>query len=131
GDASIRLWDTARGACVATLSGHHSWVSALTVLPAGRLASGSGDNSIRLWENAQRALTYANIQPLLTALATNTSVTSLNLSGVRLEHPTAVAGLQDLLWRNAHLTRVNVENTGLTPEALRVLYTSSRARTAP
>ena len=33
-----------------TLSGHSSYVNCLTVLPDGRLASGSGDNTIKLWD---------------------------------------------------------------------------------
>ena len=40
---------TPPGAETARLEGHTSSVSALAVLPDGRLASGSGDNTIRLW----------------------------------------------------------------------------------
>ncbi len=41
---------TPPGAESARLEGHTYWVSALCVLPDGRLASGSGDNTIRVWD---------------------------------------------------------------------------------
>jgi hypothetical protein len=50
---TIRLWDVARGAEVGRLEGHSSWVTALCVLPEGRLASASHDRcAIRLWDVA-------------------------------------------------------------------------------
>lgn len=52
---TIQLWDarTATGtttAALATLDGHTDYVSALAALPGGRLASGSGDMTVRLWQ---------------------------------------------------------------------------------
>ena len=42
--------DTDTGACVATLKGHTSWARALAFLPHKNfLASGSGGNTIKLW----------------------------------------------------------------------------------
>jgi WD40 repeat protein len=52
-DHTIRLWDSASGACERVFEGHQGSVGALAVLGDGRLASGSGDNTIRLWDPAQ------------------------------------------------------------------------------
>ena len=45
------------GAETARLEGHLYWVAALCVLPDGRLASGSWDNTIRLWDVTAGAVT--------------------------------------------------------------------------
>jgi WD40 repeat protein len=47
-DRTIRLWDLTAGAETARLEGHSDAVTALCVLPDGRLASGSYDRTIRL-----------------------------------------------------------------------------------
>ena len=46
----VRLWDARTGAEAARLEGHTSRVTALAVLPDGRLASGSDDRTIRPWD---------------------------------------------------------------------------------
>jgi WD40 repeat protein len=44
------LWDAKTGAETARLEGHSEYVAELCVLPDGRLASGSDDHTIRLWD---------------------------------------------------------------------------------
>jgi WD40 repeat protein len=49
-DHAIRLWDMKSGAETVLLQGHTNGVNALALLPDGCLASGSYDNTIRLWD---------------------------------------------------------------------------------
>ena len=49
-DRTVRVWDVGARACVAVLEGHGGPVCALVVLPDGRLACGShNDSLIRVW----------------------------------------------------------------------------------
>ena len=54
GTSTIKLWNPASGACEG-LEGHTAPVSALAVLPDGRLASGAWDKTIKLWNPASGA----------------------------------------------------------------------------
>lgn len=50
-DASVRLWDVERGACVAVLSEHTNPIYSLSFSVDGRfLASGSFDSTVVVWE---------------------------------------------------------------------------------
>ena len=51
-DETIKIWELAFGACVATLGGHERGVNCLKVLEGGRLASGSGDRTVKIWNSA-------------------------------------------------------------------------------
>ncbi|HEY7156842.1 MAG TPA: hypothetical protein VH575_22935, partial [Gemmataceae bacterium] len=60
-DNIIRLWETAGGREVRTMSGHRTWVGALTVSPDGkRIASGDSAGQVRIWD----AATGADVCPL-------------------------------------------------------------------
>ena len=50
GDNTVRVWDVATKECVATLEGHTDFVYAVCGLGDGsRIASGSNDNTVRVW----------------------------------------------------------------------------------
>ena len=52
-DKSIKVWDLNKPEglqCVVTLTGHEHWVSSVTQLPDGRLASGSHDMTVKVWD---------------------------------------------------------------------------------
>jgi hypothetical protein len=55
GDTTLRLWDGATGAALATLAGHTSSVWGALALPDGRLVSWSDDNTLRVWDGATGA----------------------------------------------------------------------------
>lgn len=53
----MRVWELARGSCIAVLAGHTGTVNALVVFVDGRLASASKDATVRLWDVGTRTCT--------------------------------------------------------------------------
>ena len=49
---TVRVWDVATGECVRTLKGHTSIVWDVRDLGGGRMASGSNDGTVRVWDVA-------------------------------------------------------------------------------
>mmetsp|Transcript_17513 Transcript_17513/g.28348 ORF Transcript_17513/g.28348 Transcript_17513/m.28348 type:complete len:751 (+) Transcript_17513:140-2392(+) len=49
-DRSIRIWDTQTQSCVKNLVGHRNWVKSLHLMPDGKLASGSADGTVKVWD---------------------------------------------------------------------------------
>ena len=47
----LYIWELATGICMATLDGHDGGVFSLAVLEGGRLASGSDDHAIKIWDS--------------------------------------------------------------------------------
>jgi WD40 repeat protein len=50
-DARVILWDVATGKPAQTLTNHWSWVNAVVFNKEGLLATGSSDNTVRLWRD--------------------------------------------------------------------------------
>jgi WD40 repeat protein len=45
----VRIWNASSGDCERILKGHSGQVNALSVLPDGRIVSGSDDQTVRIW----------------------------------------------------------------------------------
>jgi WD40 repeat protein len=69
-DNMARLWDTATGQQIATLSGHTGTVSTMTFEPKTRsLVTGSFDASVRFWTLPRMEMTISPDGPVLLAVA--------------------------------------------------------------
>ncbi|UKZ64290.1 uncharacterized protein TrAtP1_005508 [Trichoderma atroviride] len=61
-DGIIKVWDIGSNACIATLTGHSSWVSQLFFLPQSDvLVSSSGDRTVKIW-NIRTAICTATLE---------------------------------------------------------------------
>ena len=61
----IKIWNSDNDGLVKSLIGQSSFVFSLTVTKDGYLASGSFDNSIKIWGNSKKNLFYLVFQTLL------------------------------------------------------------------
>ena len=50
---TLSVWNAASGVRLHTLEGHSKYTSAMVVLSDGKLATGSYDHTVRVWENAE------------------------------------------------------------------------------
>ncbi|CAE7342315.1 FBXW7 [Symbiodinium natans] len=80
-DCTLRYWSLQSGDCMATLHGHTSGVSAVSLGKGGRAASSSWDRTLRLWDLEK--------QECLTILMHGSSVTTMS---VDWEHGKALCG---------------------------------------
>ena len=56
-DKTVKVYDAGNGGGLATYAGHEDWVYAVAISPdAARVASASGDGSVKLWNAADGAL---------------------------------------------------------------------------
>merc|ERR1719238_1956160 len=48
-DKTVKVWDSQSGRCLATLEGHEGAVWGIATLGQTRVASGSGDKTVKVW----------------------------------------------------------------------------------
>ncbi|KAH7119392.1 WD40-repeat-containing domain protein, partial [Dactylonectria estremocensis] len=87
-----KIWDTSSGACLQTLKGHdHSVTSVIFSADGQRLASSSGDETIKIWDassgaclqtlNVGRVIKHLLFDPMTNSrLSTDIGVLNLDLS---------------------------------------------------
>jgi len=120
-DKTLKLWDLKSQSCVATLVGHSGYVCALAVLPDGRVMSGSRDNTLMLWDLGLRPLALPDMVPLFTALQTNRTVQSLNLSQTDLDDDT-IPALLAIFASNHTITQLDLRATRITSSGIETLH---------
>ncbi|MHA7840596.1 MAG: hypothetical protein ACX932_01855, partial [Gammaproteobacteria bacterium] len=111
-DNTLRHWDPQTGQCINTWTGHKHNVNAVTVLPNGTVVSG-GDKTLRHWPRVGPTLTLIQLDEVLRALSSNTSVTTLSITDAALTD-TAVALLVQGLQNHRTLSTLTLERCGLT-----------------
>jgi len=53
-DKTIKIWETATGVCIATLTGHDNWIRGIVWHPSGKyIISVSDDKTIKVWDLKQ------------------------------------------------------------------------------
>ncbi len=82
-DNTVRVWNPATGATLATLAGHTDWVFALAWSPDGtRLVSGGADNRVHLWDasggEALSALGEAHVLAISFKLLDSEAIQTVN-----------------------------------------------------
>jgi WD40 repeat protein len=83
-DPSIKLWDLAKGECLAVGKGHTSCISAIQITRDGGIATASWDHTIRLWlawrhSDGHFTLNCARVLTVFSAAVTSLAVLSNGL----------------------------------------------------
>ena len=81
GDKTVRVWNTITGSCDCILSGHINGVLSVSVLPDGRIVSGSFDKTIRVWDIKnviQSENEFLNIHCEVHSFLSNKLLTTIN-----------------------------------------------------
>ena len=89
----IRVWDVKRRALDVIISGHTGEVSSLAALPDGRLLSGSGDRTLKVWD--ERVLSVRGGAAADTCAATLVGHTDMVIALAVLPDRRVVSGSRD------------------------------------
>jgi len=121
-DSAIRVFD-GNGRSLLTLSGHEDWVHCVALSPDGaRLASGSADGTVRLWNTAD-----GKLQATLVQLAPRTEDWLI----VTAEGYLAASSAEAIRWKTTNVKTPAEEITGILQNAELVQKAMAGEKTDP